>query len=177
MKMHRTFAAFTLATFGAALTGGAFATDLPKRKSGLWEIKTTMAGMPAQQGPMQACVDEKSDDLTQQSAEAEAQKNCSKSEVRRDGERYVIHSVCKFGQTTATTDGVFAGSFDSAYRADMKTAYNPPMAGMSEAKMSMEAKWLGPCKPGQKPGDVFLPGGMKINPAQMQGNRPNMPAR
>ena len=24
--------------------------------------------------------------------------------------------------------------------------------------MVLEAKWLGPCKPGQKPGDIVMPG-------------------
>jgi hypothetical protein len=26
----------------------------------------------------------------------------------------------------------------------------------------MEARWLGPCEPGQKPGDVIMPGGKVI---------------
>ena len=30
---------------------------------------------------------------------------------------------------------------------------------------SLDARWVGPCKPGQKPGDVIMPnvGGMNIN--------------
>jgi len=27
----------------------------------------------------------------------------------------------------------------------------------------IEAKWLGACKPDQKPGDIVMPGGMKMN--------------
>jgi hypothetical protein len=27
----------------------------------------------------------------------------------------------------------------------------------------MEAKWLGPCREGQKPGDIIMPGGIKLN--------------
>jgi hypothetical protein len=34
--------------------------------------------------------------------------------------------------------------------------------------MTINAKWLGPCKPGQKPGDIVMPGGMKINPQDYQ---------
>ena len=39
------------------------------------------------------------------------------------------------------------------------------MQGMSESNMTQEARWLGPCKAGQKPGDVIMPGmgGVNIN--------------
>lgn len=36
--------------------------------------------------------------------------------------------------------------------------YRPPLEGMSEVTMTMNARWIGPCKPGQKPGDVDIPG-------------------
>jgi len=29
--------------------------------------------------------------------------------------------------------------------------------------MTIEAKWLGACKAGQKPGDIVMPGGFKFN--------------
>jgi hypothetical protein len=86
-------------------------------------------------------------------------------DVKSQGNEVTMHSVCKFEGTTATTDAVFVGAFDSAYKGDMKTRYNPPMHGVSESKMAMEAKWLGPCKPGQKPGDMIMPNmkGMNMN--------------
>jgi hypothetical protein len=40
--------------------------------------------------------------------------------------------------------------------------------------MTITAKWLGPCEAGQKPGDLILPGGMKINLRDMQ-NRVGTP--
>ena len=169
--LHRHASIIALAILGGTFSATVLAIDMPKRKSGLWEVRTSIPNMPAQQGPMQVCVDQKTDDLTQQSAEAEAKKNCSKSEMKREGDRFVVHSVCKFEGVTATSDGTFSGSFDSAYRAEMKTTYNPPMMGMSEAKIMMEAKWLGPCKPGQQPGDMILPNGTKISPSQMKGQR------
>ena len=147
----------------ASLAGGALAADTPKRKSGLWEINTQMEGMPSM-GAMQQCIDQNTDDLMQQSAKKE-KPDCSVMDVKPQGNKVTMHSVCKFEGTTATTDAVFIGAFDSAYKGDMKTRYNPPMHGISESKMTMEAKWLGPCKPGQKPGDVIMPNmkGMNIN--------------
>ncbi|HNE43693.1 MAG TPA: hypothetical protein PKY91_10610, partial [Rhodocyclaceae bacterium] len=46
----------------AAASAAVAAADLPRRKSGLWEMKTQMEGMPSQ-GPMQMCVDQASDNL------------------------------------------------------------------------------------------------------------------
>ncbi len=147
----------------ASLTAGALAADMPKRKSGLWEINTRMDGMPGM-GPMQQCVDQNSDNLMQQQAEKN-KPDCSVMDIKPQGNRVSIHSVCKTQGTTATTDAVFVGAFDSAYKGDMLTRFSPPMHGMSESKMSFEAKWLGPCKPGQKPGDMVMPNmnGMNIN--------------
>lgn len=143
----------------AALSSSLYAADdLPKRKSGLWEIKMSMDGQPAGASKMQTCVDEKSDDLTQQQAQAQTKKSCSQNETRRDGDRVIVHSVCQFGQTTATSDAVFSGRFDATYRGEIKTAFSPALAGRSETHMTVEAQWLGPCKAGQRPGDVIVNG-------------------
>ncbi len=149
--------AVVLAAVFACTASAAHAIDMPKRKSGLWEIKTTMKGQqPVSRPAAQHCIDEKSDDLMRQSGKGDTQ--CTQKDMRRDGNRLVIHSVCKFGQTTATSEMVFSGKFDADYRADIHTKYEPPMMGMKEANMLIEAKWTGPCKPGMKPGDIIMPG-------------------
>ena len=79
-------------------------------------------------------------------------------DVSRGAGKVTIHSLCKLEGTTATTDAVISGDFDSSYRNDMQIRYNPPQHGMSEMKMTQEARWIGPCKPGQKPGDIMMPG-------------------
>jgi hypothetical protein len=156
--------------------GMATAADAPARKSGLWEITNNMnvGGPQPMATTMQQCVDEKTDKLTEQTGQREAQKNCSKNDVSRSGNKVVVDSVCKFENTTATTHAEFSGDFGSNYRGDIKTSYNPPMHGMKDSAMTITAKWLGPCKPGMKPGDIVMQGmpgmpqGMKINPADYQ---------
>jgi hypothetical protein len=152
---------------GLAATGlaaEALAADMPKRKAGLWEINTHLEGMPSM-GAMQQCIDQNTDDLMQQRAKKE-KPDCSVMDIRPQGNKVTIHSVCKIEGTTATTDATFLGAFDSAYKGDMNTRFSPPMHGMSESKMTLDAKWLGPCKPGQKPGDVTMPnmGGGTMDP-------------
>ncbi len=169
--MHQPIKPLALA-LGLALAAAATAADLPKRKSGLWEMKTQMEGVPSQ-GPMQMCVDQNSDNLMQERATKEKM-NCSVMDINRGlGGKTTIHSVCKIdAATTATTDAVITGDFDSGYKSDMKIRYTPPMHGMSEMKMTQEAKWLGPCKPGQRPGDIMMPNmpGGKMNMQDMMND-------
>jgi hypothetical protein len=36
--------------------------------------------------------------------------------------------------------------------------------------MTQEARWLGPCKPGQKPGDIIMPGVGKLNMEELMND-------
>lgn len=148
---------------GCALAGPA---DMPKRKPGLWQISNTMPGMPSM-GPVQHCIDGSTDNLYKQMGE-DAQNKCSPPDVKRDGGKVILRSTCKMGKATASTEAVFSGDFDSAYRGDINVKYDPPLNGMSQTKMTLEAKWLGACKPGQKPGDIVTPNGMTITAEQMK---------
>jgi hypothetical protein len=140
----------------------AASSDVPTRKSGLWEMK--MSGGHMQGGmTMQQCVDQKSDDISKMQ---EAKSSCTKNVVRREGDKIVAESVCKVEGTTATTRTVFTGKFDSAYKAEIRSTYDPPMHGMRESSSTIEAKWLGACLAGQKPGDIVMPG--------MPAGMPNM---
>lgn len=163
--------AFSLLVFGlasASFAGTALTADMPKRKAGLWEINIRMEGAP-NMGPMQQCIDRNTDNLMQQKAKDQKQ-DCSVMDVKPSGNTVVIHAVCKMEGSTATTDGVFEGAFDSSYKGTMKTRFNPPVHGMSESNMTQEARWLGPCKPDQKPGDVIMPNMGNININDMMKN-------
>lgn len=157
----------------AALSAPARGLEMPKRKSGLWEITTSMQGMPKGMGPIQHCIDQNSDNLMQQNAEKFKQQ-CSATDIKQQGDKITVHSVCKMESTTTTTDAVFTGAFDSAYRGDIKTRFNPPLHGMAESKMAIAAKWVGACKPGQKPGDIVMPGlgNFNLDDAMTKQNEP-----
>ena len=159
-------AALTLAIVAPAT---ASAVDLPRRKSGLWEIST--AAQQGQPVSAQMCVDQKTDDLTRQLAGVGV--TCSKQSVKRESAtRYVIDSVCRFGESTATSRAVFTGSFESRYDVDITAKYVPPMMGISEGRSTINARWLSACKPGQRPGDIILPNGITMNVLQPQGQAP-----
>ena len=137
----------------AFLATHALATDVPKRKPGLWEIKMHMEGMP-DMGPVQECVDQNTDNLLQQGAK---NPDCITPDVKRSGDKVTIHTECKLDETTTiSVDYLLQGSFDSAYKGTIKTK-NQSSNGTSENSLTLDARWLGPCKPGQKPGDAITP--------------------
>jgi hypothetical protein len=151
-----------------ALCADAPTIAFPKRKSGLWEINISRASMHRPPQAMQMCVDQNTDDIAQQFGESVASQACTKQKIRREGNRIVADTVCKLGDTTATSRTVFTGRFDRAYHGEIRTKYDPPLMGRSENLTQIDAKWIGPCLPDQKPGDILLPNGMKINIRQMQ---------
>jgi hypothetical protein len=155
-----------------AAPASAASIDAPKRKSGLWELKVSSPQMPGGH-TMQQCVDQSTDDVSRRMQGEHM--TCSKNETHREGDKIVSDAVCQVEGTTVTTHTVFSGRFDSQYKADIKSTYNPPVHGMRETTSVLEGKWLGACLAGQKPGDVIMPGmppGMPRNMQDMQKGGP-----
>jgi hypothetical protein len=158
----RQAALFVVLILVAAL---AQAQDTPKRKSGLWEIKwtTVRAEGKSRERDLQVCVDQATDNPLLHLNQGMRKDPCKVSKVRRDGDQMTVDAVCQVGKTTATTRAVITGNFDSAYKVESKSTYDPPLRGKTEGSASQEASWLGPCKPDQRPGDVILASGKKFN--------------
>lgn len=153
--------------------------DLPKRKSGLWELETQFPGEAKKSTLARQCIDEKTDDLLKQSAMAALNVKCSQNDWRREGDKLIFKSVCDIMGRKATTEGFFVGDFTSNYTGETNSTFDPPMHGMSSSSMSFKATWTGPCAPGQKAGEMILPGengspGMTINPGDVEKLREKM---
>lgn len=167
----RKFFYIVVASSFCGSTWADLAKDMPKRKSGLWEI-TMKADARAGVMRMQQCVDQKSDDLMRQQSAHQSKMKCTKNTVVKSANQITIESACQMGESTASTKAVFTGDFASAYRGEIHTSFNPPLRGMQESDQTLEAKWLGRCQPGQKPGDVMMPGMGTVNPAEMMKKIP-----
>ena len=144
--------------------GLAQAQDVPKRKSGLWEIKVQSFRKEGVR-TTQMCVDQKTDDAVRQLVEARGHESCKKVTLRREGDKQLFDAECKLSgrETTAKTHGVITGSFDSAYKIESTLTFSEPVHGKSEGSAVIEARWIGPCQSDQKPGDVILANGKKFN--------------
>jgi uncharacterized protein DUF3617 len=138
--------------------------DLPMRKAGLWDMKMRMTGGGAPTMSMQQCTDASTDKELRTIYSPLAKETCDKRTVQKTATGFTVERVCKRGDDTITTHIEITGDFDSAYQAHLvsrtqdQSPDDPPLSDLT-----LEAKFLGPCKSGQVPGDIIMMGGMKIN--------------
>lgn len=124
--------------------------DFPARKAGLWEM--TITGDHSL--TVRQCSDAASDEAVAQAGFGWAGE-CAKRDVEKSGSTITVVSVCTSDRKTTTSRIVITGSLDSDYTMTVSRSVGP--------SMTVSAKRLGPCAAGQKPGDVIMPNGNKIN--------------
>jgi hypothetical protein len=142
------------------------AAELPSRRPGLWQVKTSIENSNAPVRVIQQCIDAATDQMMQSSAGPFAPAACPRRDVQTSENSITIDSTCTVGAKTATAHAVVSGSFDSAYTMTV-TSQSEELPG-GKMIMTMVATWLGPCAADQKPGDIVLSNGMKINIPEMQ---------
>ena len=152
--------------------------QMPTRKAGLWEMTMTFEGRNTPPQTMQHCIDATTDKAMQDMSAGARGQTCSKRDMKKVGDTIVFDSVCSTGAGTATSHGVVSGDFNSAYtiKINSKRDGGPAVPNMpAETSMTVAAKWTGPCKPDQKPGDIIMANGMKMNVNDMQKGGPGGP--
>jgi hypothetical protein len=139
------------------------AVDLPVRKAGLWEMKIVRSGSPMPEMTMQHCTDETTDKEMSTAFSPMAKDMCSRQDIQKTATGYVSDSVCGVAGMTLTSHAEITGDFNSAYTVKSTAHSERGPAGAHDTTSTIEAKWLGACKADQKPGDIMMPGGMKMN--------------
>jgi hypothetical protein len=142
---------------------GARAEDMPLRKPGLWEMKIAKTGSVLPEMTMQHCTDETTDKQMSTAFSPVAKEACSKRDIAKTATGYVSDSVCSVGGGTMTAHADVIGDLNSAYTVKSTVHSDKGAGGVHDVTSTIEAKWLGPCKPDQKPGDIVMPGGFKMN--------------
>jgi hypothetical protein len=172
-SMARAMAALALvACCASTLT---HATDvLPKRKPGQWEITITTDNPKIPQRVELVCLDEATDALLDEFGLGASRKMCDKFEWKHTaGGTVDIDATCKLGPTQMALRGQVVFSGNTAYRETVRTHYDPPLRGKSDAESVTDGKWTGACSSDMKPGDVVIrpsptmPTGMRINLNEM----------
>lgn len=150
------------------------AVDYPTRKAGLWELTMTMTS--GRTMTMSHCTDPSIDKDMIANANPSTQQACTRSDLQKTATGYASDSTCKFGATTTVSHSEIAGDFNAAYTVTV-TGHNSggPSGVPADTNMTMAAKWIGPCKADQKPGDMIMPGGMKMNVKDLQNMRGMVP--
>jgi Protein of unknown function (DUF3617) len=148
----------------ALLPAAAGAEEIPIRKAGLWEMKMVRTNSQLPEMTMQQCTDEATDKEMSTAFSPMSKEICSKKDIQKTATGYVSDSVCGLAGVSITSHSEIIGDFDSAYTVKSTShTERGPTAVQGDHVTTIEAKWLGACKPDQKPGDVMMPGGMKMN--------------
>lgn len=145
----------TLFVAGANLS---IAQSLPKMKAGMWE-NTVMSDGTTAKGkgePTKStmCIDDTVMEQMMKMGQGISQSMCSKNTSQVSGNKMTGSVECKMGGSTINSTSVTTFSGDTSYRTEAKSVYTPPLYGMKENLTVTEAKYVGPCKAGMKPGDI-----------------------
>lgn len=154
---------------------GAQAVDLPTRKAGLWEMKMVRTGGAVPDMTMQHCTDATTDKQMSTSF-SPGKETCAKQDIQKTATGYVSDTVCSVAGMTITSHAEITGDFNSAYTVKSTSkSEGGPANIVRDSTTTIEAKWLGACKSDQKPGDIVMPGGMKMNIMDLEKLKAMMP--
>lgn len=156
-----------LAICGGGLSA-ASADDLPIRKPGLWEIRIKLTGGAAPTAMMRHCTDESVDRQMSTLFNPLSPPPCSKSNILKEADHYTISSSCTADDKIVKVMSDVSGDFQTSYTVVTETkVQDDPDSDPTLSSMTLEGKYAGACKWGQKPGDVMMAGGLKVNVKQM----------
>lgn len=159
----------------ASASALAASVEMPIRKAGLWEIKMQHEGSKLPDVAIQQCTSEAIDrEFTSEFAPT-TKSACSKQDIQKTATGYVSDSVCAGGGATITSHAETSGDFESAYTVKVTSHSEGGKLGTHDSKMTLTAKWAGACKADQKPGDIVMPGGLKMNLHDLQKLKAMMP--
>jgi len=155
-----------LAGIAFVVANVAAADPLPHQKLGLWLQDTTTMG---QRLTSQFCFDAATQ--ARMSAFSSTMAHCDKCQpgpiVHGADGSWTNVNTCEFRPgVKRTTRAVISGDFNS--KLTMTLTSLPGGAPI----MNMTSTWTGPCKPGQRGGDVILSNGMKMNMLDLKASGP-----
>ena len=157
----------TIAIGGVAT---ACADELPIRKPGLWEIRIKLTGGAAPTAMMRHCTDDTVDRQMSTLFNPLSPPPCSKTNVLKEADHYIVSSSCTADDKIVKIMTDVSGDFQTSYTVVTETKIqDDPDSDPTLSNMTLEGKYAGSCKFGQKPGDVVMAGGMKVNVKEMAG--------
>jgi Protein of unknown function (DUF3617) len=161
-RQHLSFAS-VIAMLALLPALDAQAVELPVRKAGLWEMKMVRTGGSIPDMTMQHCTDATTDKQMSTSF-SPGKETCARQDIQKTATGFVSDTVCGVAGMTITSHAEIIGDFNSAYTVKVTSHSEGGPANVSrDSTTTIEAKWMGACKADQKPGDIVMPGGMKMN--------------
>jgi hypothetical protein len=165
MRLSISVVALACVTSGLGFITSAAADDFPTRRAGLWEVTISHEGAGAAQ-TMQQCTDAETDKLMNAFGGDISADLCSRQDVRKVGATIVVNATCQIGPVKSISESVISGDFNSQYNVKVTSKIEglPAAAkGLAGGTTTIEARFVGACKPDQKPGDIVMAGGKTMN--------------
>lgn len=143
--------------------------EFPSRKPGQWEISMTSdAGAPPMS--MTVCLDEATDREMMAFGMSMSESMCSTLDQTRSGDTITIDATCDMGGMKTTSHTVMTGNFDTEYNVVVTSSIEGgPPGTPANSTVNQTARWMGACSGGLQPGDMLMPGGMKMNLKDLGG--------
>jgi hypothetical protein len=165
--------ALTLAagtSFGLAQNAVAEEFEWPSRKAGQWELHMKSSA-DAPEMTMQLCLDASTDKGMMQMGMGLAKSMCPDQKIAREGGKIIIDGSCSIAGMTVKGRTEVSGDFQSEYTMTSTSEMPDAPEGMPKTtEMEHKARWVGEtCKNGMQPGDIEMPGGIKMNMKSMMG--------
>jgi Protein of unknown function (DUF3617) len=158
MKINTKIIAMAAAGLLAGAAGVSTAQSMPKVKAGMWEntVMSDAAGSKGKGEPTKStmCIDDTVMEQMMKMGQGMAQAMCSKNTNQVSGNKLTGSVECKMGSSTINSTSVTTFNGDTSYRTETKSVYTPPLYGLKENVSVTEAKYVGACKAGMKPGDI-----------------------
>lgn len=117
------------------------ALDMPQPKAGLWELHTQQStdGKAGDQvGTMRQCMYVATMAQSNRINEDYNKKNCSKNEIRKEGNKWIWSLVCRVGTRTMSGQETREFNGDDACHGESISTYDPPLAGRRRKQVAVD---------------------------------------
>ena len=128
------------------------ALELPVQKPGLWQITMTSSRMPGGSRSFSMCQDAAFIAAGKVSADAHMKNDCSKHDLRKDGNTWTADMECTFSGMHVVSHSVTTMHGDDVFHTELTSDTDSPHLAKTTSTTTIDNKWLGSCKPGQKVG-------------------------
>ncbi len=169
----RKIALVSLAAMGVAMPALADDFGIPARKAGEWKIEMvpeTAKAAPAM--TFQLCLDAETDKALMQAGAGMSAGQCTVSAPTQESGGIAFDGSCDMGGMKTKSHTVITGDFQSSYTMKITSDIEGAPAGMPKhSVITQNATYVGACPAGMAPGDMMMPGGMKVN--ALKAMKPN----
>ena len=140
-----------------AVTGNA---TLPVPRAGLWQVTHATQELGNLQIGAEVCLDH---NALPWLAIQQQRNLCTPINLDFDGQRYRFDTHCQTPQGQVYVSGEASGDPQREFRARVRTQADPSINGLATMTVSSSGRWVGNCRPGQRPQEAVVTRGPTLD--------------